>query len=672
MINQKNIHAKTIINKMKNLNIINRPYNAFIDRILNSPKLLTTLLICVNIFGGALYGYNMAALAGGLTSFLKEFHTLFSKVSSSGQFATSLLTGLVGSILLLGGMIGAIVGGPLSDRMGRKRCMLCIVIISAVGTVGSAAAPWFEMVIVSRFVLGLSVGWITVVAPLYVAEMVPNPALRGTLGSLFQMGLNLGSLLAYCMALAFVNYDKAWRYIFSISGAITIALSGIFAIMPESTGWMLQRKNKLEHRDTAHSIVQAMPPPMQPLTDVPQEFTLHKARKSLADIYNIPAQPQNLVSDSTYSSIAQTPEKPQQSLLHVDSPANLTNVNFLADEILSPITIDDLQRFQFPLKKVPDPVVEAALPGRKHRTTRSSFAVLKSLLTKPRNIKGLFLGFVIACTVQFTGINALTFYMPVIFKDYAGMDTIPSLLATLSVGVANVLTTFVCVFLVDRFGRKPLLLVGLVFMNLSMTAMGFVFMFAKVPVKGYVAMSLIYVFVLGLNMGAGSLMFLLFNELFLAEIDVKDMAVGILSACQWAGAFLLALFFLPLSQLLGAPAIFWIFAGVGIVSMIIFAFLLPETSERKKKEITTQIVKEIIEEKGGIILTESVDALDVLDKIDTSDIIVEQRAATPVTPADLPSPTSTSEEVGYNYPIPTRRYSKVEGRKYSTIDELDA
>lgn len=104
--------------------------------------------------------------------------------------------GMVVSGLLLGAMIGAIGAGRLSDRLGRKKLIIAGSIVFVIGTIGAALSLSAAMLIAFRLVIGLGVGIVSVVVPMYLSELAPKE-IRGALSSLMQLMVTTGIFVAY-------------------------------------------------------------------------------------------------------------------------------------------------------------------------------------------------------------------------------------------------------------------------------------------------------------------------------------------------------------------------------------------------------------------------------------------------------------------------------------------
>src|SRR3712207_166406 len=153
--------------------------------------------------GGLLFGYDTGVISGALLFIRQDFEL------------TTFLEGIIVSFLLVGAMVGALSGGPLSDRIGRRPTTLLAGIIFAVGALAVALAPSVFIIIVGRFLLGLGVGLASMIVPLYIAEIAPAGR-RGALVSLNQLMITIGILLSYIVGVPFTPIE-GWRYMFGVA-----------------------------------------------------------------------------------------------------------------------------------------------------------------------------------------------------------------------------------------------------------------------------------------------------------------------------------------------------------------------------------------------------------------------------------------------------------------------
>jgi sugar porter (SP) family MFS transporter len=180
--------------------------------------------------GGLLYGYDMGIIAAALIFVRSSFH-----------LSTQMEEWVV-SVVLIGAMAGAIVGGTIADRIGRRATLLWGGGIFIVGSILAPLAPDVFALIVARALLGVAIGFTSVTAPVYVSELSP-PQSRGTLIGLYQFALTIGIALADLVGYWLAG-SQAWRWMFGI-GAIPAVLFLLMVLtLPESPRW-LYAQNRL-------------------------------------------------------------------------------------------------------------------------------------------------------------------------------------------------------------------------------------------------------------------------------------------------------------------------------------------------------------------------------------------------------------------------------------------
>ncbi len=174
--------------------------------------------------GGVLYGYDMGIIAAAAL-FVKRTFRL-----------STVMEEWVVSIVLIGAMIGAIVGGAVADRIGRRATLVWAAGIFILGSVLAPLSTDVAMLIVARAIIGIGIGFTSVTAPVYVSELAP-PQSRGVLIGLYQFALTLGIALA-----DFVGYwlaaQQAWRLMFGLALVPTLFFLLVILTVPESPRWL--------------------------------------------------------------------------------------------------------------------------------------------------------------------------------------------------------------------------------------------------------------------------------------------------------------------------------------------------------------------------------------------------------------------------------------------------
>ncbi|MFX1296613.1 MAG: sugar porter family MFS transporter [Promethearchaeota archaeon] len=201
-------------------------------------------------------------------------------------------------------------------------------------------------------------------------------------------------------------------------------------------------------------------------------------------------------------------------------------------------------------------------------------------LVKP----ALIIGISLALFQQFTGINTVIYYAPLIFQSAGIVSSSNAILATLEVGLVNVAVTVVAIFLLDRVGRRKLLLIGLFGMSATLTILGVVFFLPSLlDILGSLVAINLMAYVGFFAIGLGPVFWLLISEIY--PLKIRGLAMSIVTEVNWGANFIIALTFLTLIQLIGTFGTFWLYAGLGIIALIFTYLYVPETKERTLEEI---------------------------------------------------------------------------------------
>lgn len=208
---------------------------------------------------------------------------------------------------------------------------------------------------------------------------------------------------------------------------------------------------------------------------------------------------------------------------------------------------------------------------------------LKELL-QPFIRPALIVGIGLAIFQQITGINTVIYYAPTIF-EFAGFKSASSaILATLGVGIVNVIMTVVAMQLLDRLGRRPLLLIGLSGMAGSLAILGFAFHLPKMTdAMGWIAAVSLMLYVGFFAIGMGPVFWLLIAEIY--PLKVRGMAMSVATIFNWGSNLIVGITFLTLIRLMGRPGTFWLYAGLSIVTWLFVLFLVPETKGKTLEQI---------------------------------------------------------------------------------------
>ncbi|BBL68487.1 sugar porter family MFS transporter [Methanoculleus chikugoensis] len=439
---------------------------------------LTTFVyvaVAVAAVGGFLFGYDTGVISGAI---------LF----ITGEFALPpTLEEIATSSVLVGAILGAIAGGLLADRIGRRLSIIAASVVFLAGTGVVVVAPGLPVFLAGRVLIGMAIGIASFVVPLYISEIAPS-ALRGGMVSLNQLFITIGILISYGVDYLF-SASSDWRAMFAF-GAVpaTVLLVGMF-LLPDSPRWLVSR----QQTDRATAV-------------------LRKVRGT-------------------------------------------GEISGELEEITKSNGVQKAGRW--------------------------------SDLLAPSIRMPLFVGFGLAVLQQLTGINTVIYYAPTIFQ-FAGLHSAgASIAATAGVGAVNVLATVAAVVLVDRTGRRPLLLAGIAGMVVSLAVLGAGFALSGAVQSGSLlglitAVSLM-AYVASFAIGLGPVFWLLIAEIY--PLNVRGRAMSVATVANWGANFLITLTFLTLVGILEQAGVFWLYALVGLLAWFFVLRLVPETKGLTLEEI---------------------------------------------------------------------------------------
>src|SRR5580658_1346870 len=181
--------------------------------------------------GGFLFGYDTSNIGSALNFVPYNLHGLAQGYLVSGAS--------------LGAAAGAILGGPTSDRFGRKALLIADAGIYAVGAILSAVTPDAAVLLIARTLIGLAIGADSAIATAYIAEYAPKNR-RGSLAMLQQWMITVGILISYIIALiVFAAFPASaatvgWRLVLGLGAVPALVGLALRTQMPESPRWLLR------------------------------------------------------------------------------------------------------------------------------------------------------------------------------------------------------------------------------------------------------------------------------------------------------------------------------------------------------------------------------------------------------------------------------------------------
>ncbi|XP_062129246.1 facilitated trehalose transporter Tret1-2 homolog [Drosophila sulfurigaster albostrigata] len=207
-------------------------------------------------------------------------------------------------------------------------------------------------------------------------------------------------------------------------------------------------------------------------------------------------------------------------------------------------------------------------------------------LRRPLTLKGIGIAVILQALQQWTGINAIMFYSTSIFEDVG--SGLSGTICTILIGATQVVMTLIATMIIDKAGRRILLLISSVFMAITTCLMGVYFIMqesdpSSVESLGWLPITSILLFIVFFSIGFGPVPWLLMAELF--TDDVKSVAGSIAGTSNWFSAFLVTKLFPLLKNAIGSAPTFWIFTVIAIIAIFYCMFFVPETKGKTLIEI---------------------------------------------------------------------------------------
>jgi SP family galactose:H+ symporter-like MFS transporter len=205
-------------------------------------------------------------------------------------------------------------------------------------------------------------------------------------------------------------------------------------------------------------------------------------------------------------------------------------------------------------------------------------------LFQPSLRMALIVGLGLALFQQITGINTVIYYAPTIFK-FAGIKAAgPAILA--GAGLAALMWCFhiLSIFLLDRVGRRPLLLIGVAGQIVGLAILGAAFHFHQLASwKSYLAIGSLAIYVSSFAVGLGPIFWLIISEIY--PLKVRGAAMSAVTVTNWALNLVVSVTFLSLVALLGQGGTFWLYGAIAVAALVFFYRMVPETKGKTLEQI---------------------------------------------------------------------------------------
>jgi MFS transporter, SP family, galactose:H+ symporter len=421
---------------------------------------------------GLIYGYDLSIIAGAQLFVTEDFG-----LTTSQQ---ELLT----TMAVIGQIAGALGAGVLANAIGRKRSIVLILVAYAAFALLGACSASLPMLLAARLLLGMTIGVMVVVVPVYIAESAPA-AVRGALLTAYQLTIVTGLIVGYLVGYLLAD-THSWRWMLGLAAVPVMLLLPLVIRLPDTARWCLLKGR---------------------------------------------------VDDA------------RRALLRVEPAAN-------ADEELAEIGL----------------ALSEGSPGFKGGISE---------ILRPPYLRATVFVIVLGFLLQITGINAIIYYSPRIFEAMGFTGNFALLGLPALVQVAGLAAVGTALTLVDRVGRRPILLCGIAMMIVADILLTTVFAGGI----GGTALGFagILLYIIGYTLGFGSLGWVYASESFPTRL--RSIGSSIMLTSNLIANAIVAAVFLTMLHTLGGAGTFAVF---GVLAVVAFGFVYryaPETKGRQLEDI---------------------------------------------------------------------------------------
>lgn len=196
----------------------------------------------------------------------------------------------------------------------------------------------------------------------------------------------------------------------------------------------------------------------------------------------------------------------------------------------------------------------------------------------------LFIGVGVAIFQQIIGTNTIIYYTPTILTD-SGMGSSSAIAGTIGIGIVNVLFTIIGILLIDKIGRRMLMLIGNVGMSIALGILGVSTLFFQAP--SWLLLGCLCLFMVAYSASWGMVVWVVLAEIF--PLKIRGTAMGFASTSLWLANIVVSLSFPVLLSSLGASVLFLIYATIGVAAFLFVLKFVPETKGKTLEEIEEEI-----------------------------------------------------------------------------------
>lgn len=507
----------------------------------------------VATLGSLLFGYDTGVISGALPY-------MYMPQGAHGFELTADQEGAIAGTLLTGAALGALVGGLMSDRWGRRHNITFLAVLFLLGALGTSLAPDIITMYVFRVVLGFAVGAASATVPVYLAETAPK-RIRGSIVAIDQLMIVTGQLLAFTMN-AIINTAHGGPQV-----TIESDPSGRFSpgtyVFDEVTKLQASKGGPLSAADYHAFLDQLV------ISDGNGE-----AWRWMLFLCSIPAI-------ALWIGIRLMPESSRWYVAKERLYEAIGSLKRVRTEADGPIE-DELME-----------MVEARQHETEEQAQRKGFG---HVLRTPWLRKLLLVGVFLAMVNQTTGVNTVMYYAPKVL-EFAGMGTSAAISAQVANGVMSVIGSAIGIWLIVKFTRRQILIADVIGVGICLLGIAATFHFLIAPHiahgstppswAAYLILGLMAVFMLIVQSSNGTVVWTMMGEIFPA--NVRGVMNGTAIFCMWVTNAALSSAFPKMLASWGGGATYLFLGTLNLMIAIILFKVMPETSGKSLEEIEAEM-----------------------------------------------------------------------------------
>lgn len=427
--------------------------------------------------GGLLFGYDTGVISGALLYIQRSFEL------TPGQEST------VTAMLLVGAAIGAFLGGRVADSLGRRGTILLGAVGFIIGSIWCAFATSAFSLGAARTLLGVCIGGVSIVVPMYISEMAP-PHVRGRLVSLNSLMIVIGQLVAFLTNSALASSGN-WRLMLGLGAVPGIVLLIGMLVLPDTPAYLVRRGQE---------------------------------GKALAVLRQMQGD----------------------------------------EATLAEVAVDEAS------------------------SSADQRAAERLAVKTPWVRRTVIIAMLIGVTQQVTGANAIMYFAPTMMNK-VGLSTESSVYTSIIIGIASVISCAIGMSIIDRVGRRRMLIIGLVGCASSLLVLAPVYGLSSNSSTGaMMSLLLMTVFIVFQQAAVSVATWLLISEIIPTE--ARGLGMGLAGLALWVANWFVAQAFLPMVDAVGGAWSFFFFAITGAIALVFTIKAVPETSGKTLAEVREYMI----------------------------------------------------------------------------------